>query len=104
MKTICKSCGSTDGTKKQMPGSIIIELILWLMFVIPGLIYTIWRYNATVRVCRDCGSRDVIPMKSPLGQQVVAQVREFKAANPEKPSSALRFGNWIGQSLRSRNK
>jgi hypothetical protein len=53
-----------------MPGSILIEIILWLCFLVPGFIYTIWRHSSTKQVCGTCGSKDVIPVDSPLAKKM----------------------------------
>lgn len=68
-ETYCKSCGTFGKTKRHMPGSILIEIVLWFAFLIPGIIYTLWRHNASKQVCRVCNSKDVIPKDSPIAQQ-----------------------------------
>jgi hypothetical protein len=68
----CKDCGSTAGTKKHMPGSIFIELVLWCCFVVPGLSYTIWRYHSSGRICRACASANLIPSDSPIAIQNIS--------------------------------
>lgn len=35
---ICKDCGHVDIPKKIVKGSIGIELCLWLLIILPGLI------------------------------------------------------------------
>lgn len=70
---ICKECGSTEGYKYFTPGSIFIEIILWLCFIIPGLIYTIWRLSSRHKVCKICDSRKLIPVNSPAGRDLINQ-------------------------------
>lgn len=65
----CKSCGYSGSTKRFMPGSIIIEIVMWCAFLIPGIIYTLWRHSAEVKVCGKCGSKEVIPLDSPIAQE-----------------------------------
>lgn len=62
----CKTCESIGGTKRFMPGSILIEIILWFCFFMPGLIYSLWRHSAAKRVCKSCGSQEIIPKDSPF--------------------------------------
>lgn len=69
---ICLVCQSI-GTKKKTPGSIFIEIILWLFFIIPGLIYSIWRLSSRKDVCKACGSETVVPTSSPAGSKILAQ-------------------------------
>ena len=75
--TICPSCG-TQGSRSETRGSIFIEIILWLCFIIPGLIYSLWRLTTRHKVCRACGS-SVIPLFSPRGQQMLREA-ERRAA------------------------
>jgi hypothetical protein len=64
---ICTRGGSTDKPKAVTPGSILIEILLWVFLLIPGVIYSLWRHSARHRVCACCGSKDLIPLSSPRG-------------------------------------
>jgi uncharacterized membrane protein len=75
---VCKSCGTVGKSKNHMPGSIFIELILWCCFLVPGMIYTVWRHSSAGRVCSACGSKEMIPVSSPLGQQIVSKTPSDK--------------------------
>lgn len=46
-------------------GSLVIEIILWLLMILPGAIYTVWRLTTKAPACRECGSRELIPPDSP---------------------------------------
>jgi len=61
----CLQCGSVGFPKKKMPGSFGIELVLWLCLILPGVIYSLWRWNATQSVCAICESPGLIPPSSP---------------------------------------
>lgn len=67
----CKECGHIGSSKRIMPGSILIELILWCCFLIPGLIYSIWRHSASGQGCKSCGSKKLIPKDSPIARQAL---------------------------------
>ena len=69
-KQICTDCGATGKPVFHTPGSILVELILWLCFIIPGLIYSIWRHNKRSLVCASCGSEHLIPLDTPKGQKL----------------------------------
>lgn len=73
----CVTCGHQGEPEKDTPGSIWIEVILWLCFLIPGLIYSVWRLNRRHEVCRACGSKELIPHDSP---KAVAQKRAMSAS------------------------
>lgn len=70
---ICQACGTTGKTRTETPGSIFIEIILWLFFLVPGLIYSIWRHSKKHQVCRSCGSAAIIPLDSPAGRDLAAR-------------------------------
>jgi hypothetical protein len=69
----CKKCGNVGPTKAIMKGSFAIELVLWLFFLLPGLIYSIWRLTTKGRGCSVCGSGDVIPANAPLAKNNMSQ-------------------------------
>ena len=71
---ICTACGSRGRTKSSTPGSIFIEILLWLMFIVPGLVYSIWRLTKRHKVCAACGSAALVPVSSPVGQRLVGAV------------------------------
>ncbi len=72
---ICTSCGYRGKPKKWTKGSFAIELLLWFFFLIPGLIYTIWRLTSKAEVCPSCKQPTMIPLHTPMGQKLM---REFK--------------------------
>jgi len=67
-KYICPNCGTQKPPKVAYKGSIFIEIILWLCFFVPGLIYSIWRQTTTYTCCQACGHTGVIPLDTPNGQ------------------------------------
>jgi hypothetical protein len=70
---ICSACGTAGKPKSHTRGSIFIEIILWLCFIIPGLIYSIWRLTTRRPVCRTCGSTQMVPLTSPAGKALAAK-------------------------------
>lgn len=69
---ICKSCGTANKTKIETRGSILIEIVLWLCFIVPGVIYSIWRHTSRRPICASCGSPDLVPLNSPIGKKIAA--------------------------------
>lgn len=67
---ICKSCGTVAIPKKNTKGSIAIELTLWLFFLVPGLIYSLWRLSNRYEVCPNCGSEEIVPLDSSMGRKL----------------------------------
>lgn len=95
---ICKHCGHLGEPNTATPGSLFLELILWLCFIVPGLIYTVWRKSSQYDACRKCGSRDVVPTDTPIGHRLM---RETGQAEPEYKSPGFeRFGQQLGRVVR----
>ena len=68
---VCKDCGFCGSVIKTTQGSILIEIILWCCFIIPGTIYTIWRFSSRIYQCPSCSSRNIIPANSPIGARLL---------------------------------
>lgn len=74
--SICTQCGTVGKPKTTTPGSFFMELILWLCFLVPGLIYSVWRLSARRPTCRTCGAiRSLVPLQSPRGRELAAARR-----------------------------
>lgn len=71
-QSICTQCGHVGNPKKVTKGSFIIEIILWCLFLVPGLIYTIWRVSSRYKVCPNCKGT-MIPTDSPVGKKLIAE-------------------------------
>lgn len=71
---ICTECGSIGVPKKITKGNFFIELILYLTFIIPGIIYSIWRLTNTALICRKCGKESMIPTDSPRGIELKKKI------------------------------
>jgi len=73
---VCTTCGAIGQVKRQTPGSILIELVLWIAFIVPGVIYSLWRMSARRRACAVCGSTAIVPANSPRGRQITEEYAE----------------------------
>ena len=92
MKRVCKDCGTVAEPKTKARGSMAVEVILWLCFLVPGLIYSVWRLANKYESCPACGGEKLLPLGSPLGAQV-AQSAGYVAP----PSAAASFGHDLGR-------
>lgn len=72
-KLVCTACGTVAKPKMVTRGSILIEIVLWLCFIIPGLIYSIWRHTTRGNACAACGSEQLVPVESPVGRKLIAK-------------------------------
>lgn len=74
---ICSLCGTIGQPKLFTKGSFLIELFLWLCFIFPGVLYSLWRVSSKVGVCRKCGSQNLLPLDSPMGQEIAAKSKAY---------------------------
>lgn len=75
-KSICTECGYIGKPVRLTRGSILIEIVLWLAFLIPGLIYSIWRQTNKYQACQQCRHESIIPADSPKGRRLIAELSE----------------------------
>jgi putative nucleotidyltransferase with HDIG domain len=75
---LCTSCAYVGKTKTIIKGNINTEIILWFFFLIPGLIYSIWRFRSRHEVCPICDQATIIPADSPKAKQFVRENRAAK--------------------------
>ncbi|OGF22362.1 hypothetical protein A2Y83_04000 [Candidatus Falkowbacteria bacterium RBG_13_39_14] len=68
---VCATCGFVGYPIKVVKGSIFIEIVLWLSFIVPGLIYSIWRLTSKYDACPKCKNASMIPTDSPMGQKLI---------------------------------
>ncbi|WP_176451960.1 YqaE/Pmp3 family membrane protein [Rhodoferax sp. TH121] len=61
----CMDCGVDSQPTIRAKGSIWIEVVLWICFIVPGLIYSIWRLSSKRNICPSCDGANLIPYNSP---------------------------------------
>jgi len=98
MVMICRDCGTVGKTHDITKGSIAIEIILWLCFLIPGLIYSMWRINSRYEACAVCNSVNLVPLDSPVGASLAKSTGYLAQKEPKRDTSkAESFGRLVGQ-------
>jgi hypothetical protein len=55
MAMMCRSCGTVAEPKTLKKGTSSLEVLLWLCFLLPGIAYSMWRWNTRHNVCPACG-------------------------------------------------
>lgn len=65
-RLFCPTCGHEGPARLQTRGHFGIELAAWLFFILPGIIYSIWRVSSRRHVCAKCGATGLIPPDSPI--------------------------------------
>lgn len=69
-RLICRNCGTIGKPKMRTKGSFLIELVLWLCFIVPGVFYSLWRLTTKEKVCPSCGATNMVPLNSPVGLEL----------------------------------
>jgi hypothetical protein len=77
-KSICSNCGSITRPMRTVKGNSLIELILWLIFIIPGLLYSLWRLSTAQYVCRKCQNPSTVPLNTIMGRKLLKEMDELK--------------------------
>lgn len=72
---ICTECGYIGYSVSITPGNFFTELLLWLCFLLPGLIYSIWRLSGRHNGCPKCGGK-MIALNSPRGRKLYEELEE----------------------------
>lgn len=70
---VCLDCNSVKKPFLKIPGFFLGELVLWLLFLVPGIIYTIMRHTLAYDCCWICGSKRIVPVDTPKGQELTEQ-------------------------------
>ena len=98
MKQVCKDCGTVGETKTVARGSMGVEIVLWLCFIVPGLIYSIWRLSSKHETCSACGSDRLVPIQTPAGQQLASgYVSEVVRPSAGAVSAGRAIGMLVGR-------
>jgi hypothetical protein len=73
-RRICQECGDIGIPEKHMPGSLLLQIVLFLFWLLPGIIYTIYRIAATKTICPSCKTTEpMLPLNSPRGKKLFAE-------------------------------
>jgi hypothetical protein len=73
---VCVTCGHHGPTKSHTKGSMLLEIVLWLLLIVPGLIYSIWRVSSRSKVCAACGGPTLVPADTPAGRKLLKDAAE----------------------------
>ena len=61
----CPHCGTIGTPSLRRKGSGAMQIVLLLFFVVPGILYWMWRQTARPEVCPTCRQPGLIPADSP---------------------------------------
>jgi hypothetical protein len=71
----CLTCEHVGPTATRARGSLGMEVALWLLLIVPGMIYSVWRVTGKRPVCQQCGSDALVPSQSPAGRRLLTQAQ-----------------------------
>jgi hypothetical protein len=74
---ICTRCYQVSEAKPKVQGSFLIEVILWLAFIIPGIIYSVWRMTTKRIVCPACNSAEMVPTDTVRGKVLLEERKKL---------------------------
>lgn len=72
-RVVCTRCAHHGPVKLEVPGHFLLEVFLWLLWILPGLFYSIWRVSNKRRVCSVCGSTGIIPEASSAARDIAGR-------------------------------
>ncbi len=78
---ICRACWLIATPKDATKGSFFIEIALWCLFIIPGIVYSVWKYITKEKVCPVCSSPAVISINSLMGRKFINSKRNTRFIN-----------------------
>jgi len=97
---VCTNCGHVGETKTVTKGHFALEVVLWLCFLVPGIIYSIWRLTTRYEACPVCGNANLLPISAPMAQKFLHEnLPEKLSANAATTRAPSKAANSIGRSL-----
>lgn len=100
MDMVCTRCEHVGEPAQHTPGSFGLELLLWLLLIVPGLLYSVWRLHSRSDRCAVCGSADLVPLQSPRGQEIAVRSRSVQMPQRQvAPWRASRGWRTVGRAL-----
>jgi hypothetical protein len=76
----CPNCGAVEIPMSKPKGSGLVNFILFLFFIIPGVLYFVWRMTTYRDVCPKCGAEGVIPTDSPRAREAIRSRQPIAAS------------------------
>lgn len=77
---ICTNCYYKGRPDEKMKGNFLTEVLLWFFFLIPGIIYTIWRHTTKAKVCASCEQPTLVPEDSIRGKEIIKKHLKSKSS------------------------
>lgn len=76
---ICAQCKHIGLGRNIMPGQRVTEILLWVLLLFPGPIYSAWRHMNQKLVCAKCGHHDLIGLDTAQGDALFKRHMQGKS-------------------------
>lgn len=83
---VCLHCGHEGVAKISCKGSALLEALLWLALILPGLLFSVWRFSTRERVCAACGQTRLVVSDTPAALAKLGSLRGI-VKNPPTPEA-----------------
>ena len=79
---VCANCSTTGAARRRRKGSDGVEVLMWLFFLLPGIVYSTWRRSGKTQwfECHACGSTDLIPLDSQRAHALLGEENRAQGA------------------------
>ena len=68
----CPTCGTVAWPRTYTKGTFGMEVLLWLLMILPGVLYSLWRITSKYKGCPKCGAPNMIPASSPKARAALS--------------------------------
>lgn len=88
--SVCKNCEEVGGVTTKLLGTGWVEAVLYLFYIAPGIIFSVWRRKGAKQVCSACGSDQLVAAKTRAGKQIIADQYESFTITPDTVLTEIR--------------
>lgn len=97
---VCTACGHVGPSKTITKGHFALEVVLWLCFLVPGFIYSVWRHTSRYEACPVCDNPKLLPKTAPMAQKFLKENLPDKlVVKPEAMRPPSKAAHSAGRSL-----
>jgi phage shock protein PspC (stress-responsive transcriptional regulator) len=96
VRKICTNCGFVgEESNRADPDAvrILLVLVLFIFFVIPGIVYLIYLSRGT-RMCPACHTRNMIPVDTPLGRKLLGETGQKPGQGAPRFRNKAEYEAW----------
>ncbi|MDH5762415.1 MAG: hypothetical protein OEZ51_05490 [Nitrospinota bacterium] len=106
-KYVCMECGCQRDPIDAKRGLLVIEIFMWLLYILPGVIYSIWRRVRKQQICPNCRNPSVVLTSSSRAMAMMRMMKTFtqpQMANSKNTQTDLPSKPSSGKPVQSQNQ